>query len=318
MADTGRSVKHAFVHHVTGMSRRRRAAGTVIIALLVVALIPPSRHAIERALHIHQYLTGTACNQGSGGASTTGATIGMAASPDTDGYWLVRDDGGVFVYGDATPSLGSANGRIQTKTVGMAATPSGRGYWIVERRGMVWAFGDAGCYGGSYDTGATDIVGIASSPDGRGYVLVEQNGGTWTYGDAVGYGCIPCQGFTVSDVIGIAETPGSGGGSGYWIAEANGGVWPYGNACGCGANSGLAYPITAIITPPGSGQGYFLIGKDGGVFVHGTAQGYLGSEAGRIPGNNVTAAALTIEGHGMWFALSSGTTAGLGDAAVYQ
>ena len=114
--------------------------------------------------------------------------------------------------------------------------------------------------------------------------------------------------------IGMAATPGGGG---YWIAESNGGIWPYGNAVGYG-RAFPAFPISAIVTPPGPNAGYFLIGKDGGVFPFGSASGYLGSVAGRIPGNDVVGAALTLVGHGMWFARGMGQVVGLGDGGSYQ
>jgi hypothetical protein len=302
--------------HLT--SKRRRAVAVALAALLVLLLLPPTRHAVERVLHIRSVPTGSACSQGPGTGTYTHNTMAIAATPDGNGYWLLRDDGGIFTYGDA-PFFGSAANNVQTTAAAVAMTPSGRGYWIVERRGMVWNYGDAGCYGGTYDTGANDIVGIASTASGQGYWLVEQDGGIWPYGDAVNhtYGGLGNHSPLLTDIVGMAASP---SGNGYWIVEANGGVWPFGDACGCGSagNIQLNYPITAVITPPGSAQGYFLIGKDGGVFPFGSASGYLGSWAGRIPGNDVVGGALTLVGHGMWFARGMGQVVGLGDAGSYQ
>ncbi|MGH9207922.1 MAG: hypothetical protein ACRD1G_15430 [Acidimicrobiales bacterium] len=48
----------------------------------------------------------------------------MASKPDSQGYWLAADDGGVFSYGDA-PFLGSMGGiPLNQPVVGMA-TPGG-------------------------------------------------------------------------------------------------------------------------------------------------------------------------------------------------
>ncbi len=56
--------------------------------------------------------------------------VGMAATPDGRGYWLVASDGGIFSFGDA-PFLGSEGGtRRGASAVGIAATPQGGGYWI--------------------------------------------------------------------------------------------------------------------------------------------------------------------------------------------
>ena len=45
-----------------------------------------------------------------GGAHLNKPIVGMAATPDGGGYWLVASDGGVFAFGDAT-FYGSTGGR---------------------------------------------------------------------------------------------------------------------------------------------------------------------------------------------------------------
>ena len=69
--------------------------------------------------------------------------VGMAATTDGQGYWLVASDGGVFSYGDA--KFYGSTGAIQLNRpiVGMAATPDGKGYWIVASDGGIFTFGDA-------------------------------------------------------------------------------------------------------------------------------------------------------------------------------
>ena len=44
-----------------------------------------------------------------GGTPLNKPAVGMAATPDGGGYWLVASDGGVFSYGDAG-FYGSAGG----------------------------------------------------------------------------------------------------------------------------------------------------------------------------------------------------------------
>ncbi|MDA8340662.1 MAG: hypothetical protein M0007_00310, partial [Actinomycetota bacterium] len=58
---------------------------------------------------------------GSMGAKHLNAPIvGMAATPDGHGYWLVASDGGVFSFGDAT-FLGSMGAKhLNAPIVGMA------------------------------------------------------------------------------------------------------------------------------------------------------------------------------------------------------
>ena len=51
--------------------------------------------------------------------------VGMAATPDGGGYWLVASDGGIFSFGDAK-FYGSMGGKPLNKpVVGMAAAPTG-------------------------------------------------------------------------------------------------------------------------------------------------------------------------------------------------
>ncbi len=60
--------------------------------------------------------------------------VGITATPDGRGYWLVAADGGVFTFGDA-PFLGSlGNLALNAPIVGITATPDGRGYWLVACR----------------------------------------------------------------------------------------------------------------------------------------------------------------------------------------
>ena len=49
-----------------------------------------------------------------GGKQLTQPVVGMAASPDGKGYWLVAADGGVFAFGDAA-FYGSRPTRISAR-----------------------------------------------------------------------------------------------------------------------------------------------------------------------------------------------------------
>ena len=108
--------------------------------------------------------------------------VGMAASPDGKGYWLVASDGGIFSYGDAqfygsagnyrsTQLNGSAGNLTLTKPiVGMAASPDGKGYWLVASDGGIFSYGDATVF---YEQGEpfappgqimpTNILGIGTT-----------------------------------------------------------------------------------------------------------------------------------------------------------
>ena len=70
-----------------------------------------------------------------GGQPLNKPIVGMAATPDGGGYWLVASDGGIFSYGDAK-FYGSRGGQALNKPiVGMATTPDGGGYWLVASDG---------------------------------------------------------------------------------------------------------------------------------------------------------------------------------------
>ena len=69
--------------------------------------------------------------------------VGMAATPDGGGYWLVASDGGIFSFGDARFFGSTGALHLNEPVVGMAATPDGGGYWLVASDGGVFSFGDA-------------------------------------------------------------------------------------------------------------------------------------------------------------------------------
>jgi hypothetical protein len=54
------------------------------------------------------------------GLSLSKPIVGMAATPDGKGYWLVASDGGVFTYGDAGFFGSTASLHLSKPIVGMA------------------------------------------------------------------------------------------------------------------------------------------------------------------------------------------------------
>ena len=143
--------------------------------------------------------------------------IGMAATPDGQGYWLVASDGGIFTYGDAKFYGSTGAIHLNQPSIGMAATPDGQGYWLVASDGGVFTFGNAKFYG---STGAIHlnqpIAGMAATPDGQGYWLVASDGGVFTFGDAPFHGSLGGSGKTA---IGMIVSP---AGDGYPLVEMGG------------------------------------------------------------------------------------------------
>jgi hypothetical protein len=115
----------------------------------------------------------------------SGMPVGMAATPNGNGYWEVHSDGGVFGFGNAK-FFGSKGGApLAHPIVGIAATHDGMGYWLVSSAGDVYPFGNA-ARAGSLAGIALDkpIVGVAANPSGAGYWLVGSDGGVFAFGGA--------------------------------------------------------------------------------------------------------------------------------------
>jgi hypothetical protein len=140
--------------------------------------------------------------------------VGMAATPDGAGYWLVASDGGVFTFGDARFFGSTGNLVLNAPIVGMAATPDGAGYWLVASDGGVFTFGDARFFGSTGNLVLNaPIVGMAATPDGGGYWLVASDGGVFTFGDARFFGS--AAGTATGGAAAVALAPTA---QGYWIA----------------------------------------------------------------------------------------------------
>jgi hypothetical protein len=150
--------------------------------------------------------------------------VGLAVTPDDQGYWMVASDGGVFAFGDAK-YYGSMGGiRLNQPIVGMAPDDATGGYWLVASDGGVFSF-NAPFYG---STGAIKlnqpIVGMEAAPDGSGYRFVASDGGVFCFNlPFVGsLGANPPS----SPIAGMAPS----GNDGYWLVEHNNTVQSFGSA----------------------------------------------------------------------------------------
>ena len=106
--------------------------------------------------------------------------VGMAATPDGGGYWLVASDGGIFSFGDAQFYGSTGSIHLNQPIVGMAAMPDAAGYWLVASDGGIFSFGDAPFYGSLGGTGQT-VLGLVISPSASAYGLVTLNGTERTF-----------------------------------------------------------------------------------------------------------------------------------------
>ena len=63
--------------------------------------------------------------------------VGMAATPDGRGYWLVASDGGIFTFGDAR-FFGSTGGLHLNRRSWAWPPPPTAGYWLVASDGGIF------------------------------------------------------------------------------------------------------------------------------------------------------------------------------------
>jgi hypothetical protein len=249
----------------------------------------------------------------SGGLQLNAPVVGMAATSDGNGYWMVAADGGIFNYGNAA-FFGSAGSiPLNKPIVGMAAMPGGGGYWLVASDGGIFSYGGAGFYGsrGGQPLNAP-IVGMAATADGNGYWLVASDGGIFSYGDASFYGSRGGQPLN-QPIVGMAATHDGGG---YWFVARDGGIFSYGDAPFLGSMGGtpLNAPIVGMASAP---QGYWMVASDGGIFNFGTT--FFGSMGGQPNPNPIRGMAATPDGGGYWILPTSPPPTlapGAGGAAV--
>ena len=154
--------------------------------------------------------------------------VGMAATPDGRGYWLVASDGGIFSYGDAQ-FYGSTGSIVLNKPiVGMAATPDGGGYWLVASDGGIFSYGDARVLRQHGEHAAQQ----ARRRHGRHHRAATATGwwpptaGSSAYGDASFHGST---GSLVLNrpIVGMITGP---GGAGYFLVASDGGIFSFGTA----------------------------------------------------------------------------------------
>jgi hypothetical protein len=229
------------------------------------------------------------------GTVVAGPVVGMASTPDGDGYWTVTSAGVVTPEGNAQ-SYGSLAGTTLTApVVGMAATSDGGGYWLVASDGGIFAFGDAvyhGSMGGH--TLSAPVVGMAATADGGGYWEVASDGGIFAFGDAVFHGSMG--GHPLAEpMVGMAVTPDGGG---YWTVASDGGIFSFGDAVFHGSMGGqpLAEPMVGMAADP-DGGGYWTVAADGGIFSFGGAPFYGSGTGGSVEG---PAAGMVARPGGYW------------------
>ena len=152
--------------------------------------------------------------------------VGMAATNDGRGYWLVASDGGIFSYGDAKFHGSTGSIVLNKPVVGMAVTNDGNGYWLVASDGGIFSYGDAQFYG---STGSIrlnlPIVGLAPTTDGGATGSSDSTAASSRFGDAAFFGSTAGWGMYA---YGMIVNPAS---AGYNVVTANGASVRSGRDC---------------------------------------------------------------------------------------
>ncbi len=211
----------------------------------------------------------------SSGALAT-PVVGVASTPDGDGYWLTDAAGDVDALGSAVVYGALTGHALNAPIIHIVATPDGRGYWLVSGDGGIFSFGDARFFGsmGASHLNAP-VVDMAPTPDGGGYWLVASDGGIFSFGDARFHGSMGGQHLN-RPVVGMAADDATGG---YWLVASDGGIFAF-DAPFLGSTGALHLVRPVIgMTALADGQGYWFVASDGGVFNEGAAR-FLGSMGG--------------------------------------
>lgn len=284
------------------------------------ALVAPGRYQLV-APSCKGHVVATAAFRVTSGklpASAASDYVGIVATVDGQGYWLVQGNGTVSAFGDAHGygSLAAARALATGGAVGMARTYDGHGYWVATAEGAVYGFGDAHDYGSLASKQAKAaglIVSITPTPNGKGYWLLSAGGHVYGFGDAKVIG-MPTSHLAPFDAIDARPD------GGYVVtAGDDGAVYLFpGNefASGGPGNEEATTLVGTAITP--SGNGAWQAGMDGGVSTWGDA-GFYGSLPGQgvTPSAPISAIGATPDGRGYWLLGAKGHLYTFGDAKVF-
>jgi hypothetical protein len=203
--------------------------------------------------------------------------VGVAATPDEHGYWVVTADGGVTAFDDAHSfgNLNDLDGRV-SDIVALVPTVDGHGYWLIGRDGGEFAFGDAHYLGSLPGHGihVDDIAGMAATAAGEGYWVVARDGGIFAFGDARYLGSLPGIGVHRNNTVAMIPASSRGG---YILVGSDGGTFVFGHGVSYfGSLPGQGIHVNDIVglALTRGDLGYWLAGSNGSVYEFGNAQSY--------------------------------------------
>jgi uncharacterized protein YkwD len=228
--------------------------------------------------------------------------VGVAATPDGNGYWVARANGSVTAHGDAANDGSMAGTPLVAPITHVVATSDGKGYWLVASDGGIFSFGDARFFGsmGGKRLNAP-VVDLAPTADDNGYWLVASDGGVFAFGDARFQGSMGGHRLN-APLVAMATDVATGG---YWLVASDGGVFAFGAPFrGSTGGKPLNRPVNGMAATPGGG-GYWFVSSDGGIFAFGNAQ-FHGSTGGVRLNAPVVGMAADPAGGGYWLVGADG------------
>ena len=145
-----------------------------------------------------------------GGQHLNQPIVGMAATPDGGGYWLVAADGGIFSFGDAHFFGSTGNIQLNKPIVGMTADPERAGLLVhrLRRRGVRLRRRPVLRLAGQRPPEPARSSPSPPTADGGGYWFANNNGAVTAYGDATYWGSAPQ--VLNRPVVGMAQATGTG------------------------------------------------------------------------------------------------------------
>lgn len=235
-------------------------APAVSMATPAVQPAPTSSYWLTTAYgNVYNGLTATF--YGSAARSGDTSIVGIAATRDHHGYWLVDAAGRVFTFGAARSA---AAVHPAHPVAGIVAAPRG-GFYLFTRYGNVYTRGGARFFGSAARNRVSSVVGMALTPDGRGYWLVKAGGRAMAYGDAGGAPVVHSR-YPIKGIVASAA-------GGYWLYTAHGNIYNVGGAPFFGSPfRNRVSNVSGMMATP-DGQGYRTVQSTGQVRSYGDAEG---------------------------------------------
>jgi hypothetical protein len=241
--------------------------------------------------------------------ATSPAVVGVIATTDGKGYYVLRADGTVDAYGATNyGSMTAGSLPLGITAAGIALDSATGGYWIVASNGRVQGF-NAPSHGetlvppGGWGQHPA-AVAIAAAPDGSGYFVLRANGAVYAYG-VKGHGSLAGHLFyrTIAPVVAVALAvdPTTGG---YWIATSTGNVANfdapnYGSPLASTQGKYDGVPVSALAATTG-GSGYYALRANGEIDAYGAPlHGSIASNA--MPAGGFASALAVNPGTGGYY-----------------